>query len=143
MRCFISNLGLIWNTITMLYFLQLDNWFYSINKSNASSTNARLSGVIILLKILSYQRSITHSSQSCTPCLASALFMMSKYSKFHINTFNNVWVIIFDKWAILKFLHNNELAITIARLIFEIDELKIFKIIYRKIKHSETIYYNI
>ena len=53
------------------------------------------------------------------------LVMMSKYSKFGVDTFNTFWVM-----GTLKFLHNNgdnndnDLANTIAQHFFETDELK-------------------
>ena len=52
------------------------------------STNAPLSGVITQLKIKKGRNSKTIALQSQAPCAATAFVMMSRYSKFGVDTLN-------------------------------------------------------
>ena len=68
---------------------------FRLNKSTACGSNAHLSGGgIILLRIFSYKCGIT---QKTINVRVVHLVMMSKYSKFDVDNFNNFWVMGYIK----------------------------------------------
>ena len=67
------------------------------NKSATYGTNARLSGDITLLKTFSLHNSINIDFRVMPLVLQLHLVIMSKYSKFSVETFNTFWVMGYIK----------------------------------------------